>query len=177
MSTAEFWHNVLEKDEKLLWTGRPKPRVHWRNWRLYGAAPMAAAGLLAAAGFILTTYGTANDIWLLLIPAVLVLIPIYATWKQLRTYAISRYALTDKRALFFQIKADQTRIKSHPLSAICPPKQKRTLPETVKFIRYKTDREDEFGFDYVDESKALVSHIERLIAVKPSGAEVSNVGH
>ena len=71
MSTSGFWDNVLEPDETLLWTGRPKPRLHWRNWRLFAPAPMAAAGLLAAGWFIIFTTGSDGDMWLL------ILLPLY----------------------------------------------------------------------------------------------------
>lgn len=174
MNTSAFWHNVLEQDEKLLWTGRPRPRLHWRNWRLYAAAPMAAVGLLAAAGFILTTYGTGNDIWLLLIPAVLVLIPLRATAQQLRSYAASRYALTDKRALFFQVDKDQTRVKAHPLSAMYPPEQKTTLPQSIIFLKYTSEKEQKFGFDYVEEAASLTAHLERMTATTPLPSEVTH---
>lgn len=161
MSTSDFWHNVLEQDEKLLWTGKPKPRLHWRNWRLYGSAPMAAIGLLAAAAFILTTLGSGNDIWLLLIPAVLVLIPLRATVQQLRRYSSARYALTDKRALFFDVSATQTRVKAHPRTAFVAPSVKPTLPQSISFLSYNTGKETKFGFDYVDEADTLLSHLNR----------------
>lgn len=174
MSTSAFWHNVLEQDEKLLWTGRPKPRLHWRNWRLYAAAPMAAVGLIAAAGFILTTYGTGNDIWLLLIPAVLVLIPLRATVQQLRSYAASRYALTDKRALFFQVDKDQTRVKAHPLSAMYAPEHKSTLPQSIIFLKYTSGKEQRFGFDYVEEAEVLTAHLERMTDAMSLPSEAAN---
>ena len=163
MSTSSFWHNVLEEGEELLWTGRPKPRVHWRNWRLYGSAPMAAIGLLAAAAFILITYGTDNDIWLLLIPAVLVVIPLRATLQQLRAYAAARYALTDRRALFFDISNEQTRVKAHPLTAITTASVKPTLPPSIIFLRYHSDKEESFGFDYVEGSDILLRRLEQIV--------------
>jgi len=123
---------------------------------------MAAIGLLAAAAFILITYGTDNDIWLLLIPAVLVLIPLRATLQQLRAYASARYALTDRRALFFDVRSEQTRVKAHPLSAIVSPTIKPTLPQSVIFLRYSAEKEQLFGFDYVENSDALLHHLEQI---------------
>ena len=162
MSTLDFWHNVLEEDEELLWTGKPEPRVHWRNWRLYGSAPMAAIGLMAAAAFIVITYGTDNDMWLLLIPAVLVLIPLRATLLQLRAYASARYALTDKRALFFYVGSEQTRVKAHLLTAVTSPTVKPTLPKSIIFLRYHTEKEQIFGFDYIEGSDALLRRLEQI---------------
>lgn len=164
MSTSGFWDNVLEPDEELLWTGRPKPRLHWRNWRLYGSAPMAATGLLAAAWFILATYGTEQDMWLLILPALLIFIPLRATTQQLRLYAATRYALTSKRVLFFHINGQETRVKAHPLSAIITPKQQNTAPPSVKFLRYKTDRQHEIGFDFIEAAGALIPHLRAFAA-------------
>ena len=165
MSTSTFWDNVLEPDETLVWTGKPTPRLHWRNWRLYGSAPMAAIGMLAAAAFILLTYGAEGDIWLLILPAVLVLIPFFATWKQLRTYGATRYALTDKRALFFIVERDKTRVKAHPYSAFVKPVSRATMPPCVNFLRYETEADKgkatkhSFGFDYIAQSDALLDHL------------------
>lgn len=133
MSTSDFWGNVLEQDEKLLWAGRPKPQLHWRNWRLFGSAPMAAAGLLLAAWFIIATVGSEGDMWLLILPALMVLVPARATWQQLKTYAATRYALTDRRALFFQLNGQETRVKAYPASAIIPATYRMTLPPASVF--------------------------------------------
>jgi len=162
MTTSPFWDKVLEPNEKLLWTGRPKPRLHWRNWRLYGTAPMAALGLMGAAGVILATRGMAGDVWLLVIPAVLVLIPVRATWQQLNAYAATRYALTDKRTLFFSVADGQTRIKAHPHTALCPAITRQTVPPSVVFLHYKTDKTEQFGFDYVESGEALLGQLERI---------------
>jgi hypothetical protein len=162
MSTSPFWDKVLEPHEKLLWTGRPKPRLHWRNWRLYGTVPMAALGLMGAAGVILATRGMAGDVWLLLVPAMLVLIPVRATWQQIKAYEATRYALTDRRTLFFFVSDGQTRIKAHPYSALCPPMTRQTAPPSVIFLQYRTDKSEEFGFDYVESAEALLEQLERI---------------
>jgi len=159
MSTSGFWDNVLEQDETLLWAGRPKPRLHWRNWRLYGPAPMAAAGLLAAAWFILATYGTATDMWLLVLPALLVIIPLRTTAQQLKVYAATRYALTDKRVLFFHVGSAETRVKVHPRTAITDPRVKNTAPPSVSFLRYKTAKEQEIGFEFIEGTDSLLPHL------------------
>lgn len=156
MSTSGFWDNVLEQDENLLWAGRPKPHLHWRNWRLYGPAPMAAAGLLAAAWFILATYGTATDMWLLVLPALLVLIPLRATAQQLKEYAATRYALTDKRVLFFHVGTGETRVKVHPRTAIIPPKVTNTSPPSVTFLRYEAKKVHEIGFEFIEGADSLL---------------------
>jgi hypothetical protein len=161
MNTSSFWNSVLDQDEKLLWTGRPKPRLHWRNRQLYGPAPIAALGLLAAAWLIITTYGAEGDMWLLILPALLILIPARATQRQLRSYAATRYALTDKRVLFFQIVGENTRIKEHPRSAMVDPKVMNTVPPSVSFLRYGTDKPNEIGFEYIDTSDALLAHLGR----------------
>jgi hypothetical protein len=163
MNTSPFWGKVLEPDEKLLWTGRPKPRLHWRNWRLYGTAPMAAAGLMGAAAVILATRGMAGDVWLLLFPAVLVLIPLRATWQQVHGYAATRYALTDRRALFFSVKDGQTRIKAHPHSALCAPVIRETVPPSVFFLQYETGSTQRLGFEYVESAEALLGQLERIV--------------
>jgi hypothetical protein len=160
MSTSDFWDNVLEDGEKLLWTGRPRPRLHWRNRQLYGPAPIAALGLLAAAWLILSTYGSDGDMWLLILPALLIAIPARATWQQLRLYEATRYALTDKRVLFFQIRNQQTRVKAHLRRAMITPKLHRTVPPSVNFLRYGDDKPSEIGFEYIEAADALIAHLE-----------------
>lgn len=162
MSTSGFWDNVLEQDENLLWAGRPKPQLHWRNWRLYATAPMAALGMLLAAWFIIVTYGSEGDIWLLILPALLVLIPLRATARQLNTLRATRYALTDRRVLFFLVEGAQTRVKAHPHSAIVAPTVVATEPPSVKFIRYETDTKDYFGFEFIETPERLLTHLERI---------------
>ncbi|WP_299025004.1 hypothetical protein [uncultured Sulfitobacter sp.] len=162
MSSAKFWDNVLEHDEELLWTGRPKPRLHWRNWRLYGSAPMAATGLLVAAWFIIATVGAEGDMWLLVLPALLVLIPLRATRQQLQTYAATRYALTDRRALFFQVGAQETRVKAYPASAMTVPERRNTLPPSITFLQLGSGKDYRIGFDYVEKSSDLRTHLERM---------------
>lgn len=161
MTTSSFWDNVLEQDENLLWAGRPKPRLHWRNKQLYGPAPIAALGLLAAAWLIIATYGSEGDMWLLILPALLILIPLRATQRQLRTYAATRYALTDKRVLFFQVTGDETRVKAHPRNAMIAPKVNATVPPSVSFLRYGTNKPSEIGFEYIDASETLLPHLRR----------------
>ena len=160
MNTSDFWDNVLEPGEKLLWTGRPQPRLHWRNWRLYGSAPMAAAGLFAAAAIILATRGTGDDVWLLILPALLVMIPARATWRQLRTYEATRYALTDKRVLFFQIEGQKTRAKAIPRSAMTTSERRNTVPPSVSFLRQDPEKKSAVGFDYIKDATGLLPHLE-----------------
>lgn len=161
MNTTNFWDNVLEPDETLLWAGRPKPRMHWRNWRLYGPAPMAAAGLLTAAWFIIFTSGSEGDMWLLILPALLIIIPARATRQQLKTYAATRYALTDKRVLFFLVSDEKTRAKAYPRSAMITGKPQPTQPTSVTFLRHDTGKSREFGFEFVETAEELLRHLER----------------
>lgn len=160
MTTSNFWDNVLEPEEKLLWAGRPQPKWHWRNWRLFGPAPMAAAGLFLAAGLILATSGKEGDVWLLVLPALLVLIPLRATWKQLQTYTATRYALTDRRALFFHIGKDETRVKAVPRSAMTEPKVRNTAPPSVSFLGQSTEKAPGIGFEFIVTLDALLPHLE-----------------
>lgn len=159
MTASGFWDNILEPGEELLWAGRPKPRLHWRNWRLYGPAPMAAFGLLAAAWFIVVTYGTDSDVWLMIGPAVLVLIPVRATLRQIKAYRNTRYALTDHRALFFRVEGSQTRVKAHPRSAMVPPITHNTAPPSVSFLRYGNEKSDEIGFEFIEGVDSLRAHL------------------
>ena len=160
MITSSFWDNVLETDENLLWTGRPKPRPHWRNRALYGPAPIAALGLLAAAYLIISLYGVEGDMWLLILPALLIIIPARATLQQLRVYGATRYALTNKRVLFFQISGSETRVKAHPINAMIAPKVLGTVPPSVIFLRYDEDKPVEIGFEYIERPDALLSLLE-----------------
>lgn len=163
MSTSGFWDNILEPNETLLWSGRPKPRLHWRNWQLYGSAPMAAVGLMAAAWFIVATMGSEGDMWLLVLPALLILIPLRATQRQLQTYTATRYALTDQRALFFKVSGDETRIAAHPRSAMAAPKVHQTAPESISFLRYGPKKSDVLGFDFVHGADDLLPHLKRAV--------------
>ena len=160
MNTSGFWDNVLEADENLLWTGRPKPRAHWRNRALYGPAPIGALGLLAAAYLIISLYGVEGDMWLLILPALLIVIPARATLQQLRVYGATRYALTDKRVLFFQISGSETRVKAHPINAMIAPKLLSTMPPSVIFLRYDEDKPVEIGFEYIEGADALLPLLE-----------------
>jgi len=159
MKAADFWSAVLDKDETLIWTGRPKPRLHWRNWRLWGPAPMAAAGLLAAAWFIIATYGAQGDMWLLVLPALLVLIPARATRRQLRDYAAMRYALTNRRALFFRVGDAQTRVRAFDRSAQTTPVLIATRPASVHFLTPDAGRKHALGFDYIEAADDLLAQL------------------
>lgn len=161
MTRSGFWDSVLEADEKLLWTGRPKPRFHWRNWRLYGPAPMAATGLLVAAWFIIFTSGSEGDMWLLTLPALLVFIPARATWQQIKTYSNTRYALTDKRAIFFHIIDQETRVKAYPMSAMTTPKRQPTMPASVSFLGSGRKKSKSVGFDFIETADDLIPHLTR----------------
>lgn len=162
MTASSFWDNVLEPDETLLWSGRPQPKLHWRNWRLYGSAPMAALGLMAAAWFIVSTVGSDGDIWLLVLPALLILIPLRAMRQQLQTYAATRYALTDKRALFFKITGAETRVVAHPRSAMMTPLVNKTAPPSVNFMRYGPKKSDILGFDFITTADDLRAQLKRV---------------
>ncbi len=159
MTQSTPWHDILEPDEELLWTGRPRPRLHWRNWRLFGPAPMAAVGLLAAAGFIVLTYGIHRELWLMAATGILVLIPARTTLKQLRTYAATRYALTNRRAIFFHIGPEQTTARAFPRAAMIAPRTRNTLPKSINFIRQGSENTSQIGFDYIEESQALMPHL------------------
>ncbi|KEJ88760.1 hypothetical protein [Sulfitobacter donghicola] len=158
MNASSFWDNVLEPEEKLLWAGRPKPRLHWRNWRLYGPAPLSASGLLAA-WFIIFTTGSQGDMWLLILPALLIIIPARATLQQLKTYKATRYALTDKRALFFRVSETETHAKAYPPSAMTPPTLRQTVPPSVGFLHNGNAKSAPIGFDYIETAEALLPHL------------------
>ena len=161
MSASSFWDKVLEPNETLLWSGRPQPRLHWRNWRLYGSAPMAALGLMAAAWFLIYTSGSEGDMWLLVLPALLILIPLRATRQQLSTYAATRYALTDQRALFFKVDGEETHIVAHPRSATFAPVVENTVPPSVSFLRYGPKKADVLGFHFIHTAGDLLPYLKR----------------
>ncbi len=163
MTNSSFWDSILEADETLIWTGRPKPRFHWRNWQLYGSAPMAAAGLIAAAWLFISTTGTQGDMWLLILPALLIFIPARATWKQLKIYSSTRYALTDKRAIFFQILGEETRVRAFPLSHQTSPTKKTTLPESVHFLDAGSPKAKALGFDFIETAEELLTALKRVV--------------
>jgi len=159
MSDGAFWDKVLEQDETLLWAGRPKPRLHWRNWQLYGVPLICAVALLGTGWFLLSTLGTGRDIWLLVFVAIAALVPAAATRRQLKTYSDTRYALTSKRALFFRISGPETRVKSYPATAVIPPKQRMTAPPCVTFLRADNGKLRTLGFDYIEGSERLMPHL------------------
>lgn len=161
MSTSSFWDNVLEPNENLLWSGRPQPKLHWRNWRLYGSAPLAALGLMAASLIIISTVGSEGDMWLMVLPALLILIPLRATQQQLQTYAATRYALTDQRALFFKISESETRVVAHPRSVMIAPLVDKSVPPSVSFLRHSSDKSNVLGFDFIHSAEDLLPHLER----------------
>ena len=93
-------------------------------------------------------------------PALLVLIPARATWRQLRTYEATRYALTDKRVLFFQIEGQKTRAKAIPRSAMTTPERRNTVPPSVIFLRQDPEKKSAVGFDYINDAEVLLPHLE-----------------
>ncbi|KIN73776.1 hypothetical protein [Sulfitobacter guttiformis] len=122
---------------------------------------MAALGLFSAAWLIIATTGSEGDIWLLVLPALLVAIPVRSTLQQIRVYGATRYALTNRRVLFFRIEGDETRVKAHPHSAICAPDVINTFPPSVSFLRYGKDPKSTLGFEYIKNSEILVHHLEQ----------------
>ncbi|MEP1793015.1 hypothetical protein [Parasphingorhabdus sp.] len=162
MSDGAFWDNVLEQDESLLWVGRPKPRLHWRNWQLFGVPIACAVTLLGTGWFILSQLGTGSDIWLLVFVALAALVPVSTTRKQLKSYAATRYALTERRALFFHIDNDKTRVKSYPSAAMVPPQRRNTTPPCFGFLQAEGGKQRLVGFDYIDGSEQLLPHLARV---------------
>ena len=159
MTASGFWDSVLEPGEVLLWAGRPKPRLHWRNWRLYAPVPLAILGLGAAFVFARVTVGPDPALWLFVFAGLLVLVPLRATRQQLTTFAATRYALTDRRAIYFRVQNNETRVKAYPKKTIGRTKLIHTLPQSVNFISYSDDSKSEFGFAYVENSAELVEKL------------------
>jgi len=160
MSKPDFWHNVLEQDETLLWVGKPEPRVHGRNWQLFGAPLFGAVCLLGTGWFILSKLGTQTDMWLMVFLAVAAVVPANVSRRQLKNYATTRYALTDRHALFFDIKAEGTRVKSYPVDAFIPPKVRKTSPPSIGFLGEHGGARRIVSFDYITRSDELLDHLE-----------------
>ena len=47
-----FWQDLLEPEEELLWTGRPRPKLSLRNFQLFGPF-VGAIGTVIAGAFVL----------------------------------------------------------------------------------------------------------------------------
>ena len=47
-----FWQDLLEPEEELLWTGRPRPKLSLRNFQLFGPF-VGAIGTVVAGAFVL----------------------------------------------------------------------------------------------------------------------------
>lgn len=154
-----FWEKVLEDGEELLWTGRPKPRLSWRNFQLLGPF-VGAIGTVVAGGLLLSNNSlpVSQSVILAVIIALVVLTLVKGLnrWTELTR---TRYALTNHRALFFRLEKGETRIKAFPRSAETKPDVKPTSPQSVFFIRQ--ERGDtptlaaHLGFEYIEQSASL----------------------
>lgn len=163
MSDA-FWTKVLEPGERLLWTGRPQPRLSLRNFQLLGPF-VGAIGTVLAGGLLLTF----NDLpvsqsvvmGIVIALVVLSLVKGMNRWTDLRR---NRYALTDKRALFFRRIKGNTQIKAFPREMETKPDIRQTRPPSVFFIRQeRKDKEGlavHLGFEYVSDCDRLCAVIE-----------------
>ena len=157
--TEDFWQNLLEDGEELLWTGRPKPRISIRNFQLLGPF-VGAAGTVIAGGLLLTynSLPVSQSVVLAVVIALVVLSLVKGLnrWAELTR---TRYALTTHRALFFRLQKGETRVKAFPRTAETKPDIKNTSPQSVFFIRQ--ERADNpvlaahLGFEYINDSDAL----------------------
>ena len=169
--TEDFWQNLLEDGEELLWTGRPKPRISIRNFQLLGPF-VGAAGTVIAGGLLLTynSLPVSQSVVLAVVIALVVLSLVKGLnrWAELMR---TRYALTTHRALFFRLQKGETRVKAFSRSAETKPDVKPTNPPSVFFIRQ--ERGDNpavaghLGFEYVEGSDSLCS----LMTTAYKGAE------
>ncbi len=167
----DFWTNVLEDGEQLLWTGKPKPRLSLRNFQLLGPF-IGAFGTVIAGGLLLSfnDLPVSQSVILAVIIALVVLSLVRGLnrWTELTR---TRYALTNHRALFFRLQKGETRVKAFPRSAETKPDIKPTNPPSVFFIRQ--ERGDNptlaahLGFEYIDESDSLTA----LMATSYKGTE------
>ena len=160
----EFWANVLEPGENLLWTGRPQPRLSLRNFQLLGPF-IGAAGTVIAGGLLLTF----NDLpvsqsvvmGIVIALVVLSLVKGFNRWNDLRR---TRYALTNHRALFFKQHKGQTKVKAFSRAAETKPDIRQTSPPSVFFIRQEREGSPglaaHLGFEYVAESDRLCAVME-----------------
>lgn len=159
----EFWTKLLEPEEQLLWTGRPKPRLSLRNFQLLGPF-VGAAGTVVAGGLLLgfNDLPVSQSVILAVVIALVVLSLVRGLnrWTELKR---TRYALTDHRALFFRVHKGETQVKAFSRSAETQPDIKPTSPPSVFFIRQdrdgSTDLAAHLGFEYVEESDSLCAQM------------------
>ena len=99
--TDRFWQDLLEPDEDLLWTGRPKPKLSLRNFQLLGPF-VGAIGTVIAGAFLLqgNSLPVSQSVVVAVIVA-LVALSLYRGMTRLTDLRPTRYALTNHRALFF----------------------------------------------------------------------------
>ena len=169
--TDRFWADQLDPGERLLWTGRPKPRVSIRNFQLIGPF-VGAAGTVVAGGLLLTysDLPVAQSVILAVIIA-LVVISLVRGLNKWSGLTRTRYALTTHRALFFKLEKDQTRVKDFSRSAETKPDIRPTSPPSVFFIRQesmdKAALVAHLGFEYIEDSNSLSA----LMATSYEGAD------
>ncbi|HDZ82539.1 MAG TPA: hypothetical protein ENH56_15050 [Roseobacter sp.] len=167
----QFWADQLDPGERLLWTGRPKPRLSIRNFQLIGPF-IGAAGTVVAGGLLLTynDLPVSQSVILAVIIALVVLSLVRGLniWSGLNR---TRYALTTHRALFFKLEKDGTRVKAFPRSTETKPDVKPTNPPSVFFIRQesidKAALVAHLGFEYIEDSNSLSA----LMATSYEGAD------
>ncbi len=157
--TDPFWAKVLEPGETLLWAGRAKPRLSLRNFHLLG--PFIGAGGTIVAGAMLLTYNdlpVSQSVILAAIIALVVLSVVKGT-RRWTDVSRNRYALTDRRALFFRRQNGETRVKAFSRAAETKPDVRHTSPPSVFFIRQEpagdTAPVAHLGFEYIVDSDSL----------------------
>ena len=157
--TDRFWQDLLEPDEDLLWTGRPKPKLSLRNFQLLGPF-VGAIGTVIAGAFVLqgNSLPVSQSVVVAVIVA-LVALSLYRGMTRLTDLRRTRYALTNHRALFFKLTRDGTRAKAFPRSAETKPDLRLTSPPSVFFIRHEQAdnpaRTAHLGFEYIEDSDRL----------------------
>ena len=154
-----FWQDLLEPEEELLWTGRPRPKLSLRNFQLFGPF-VGAIGTVIAGAFVLrgNTLPVSQSVVVAVIVA-LVALSLLRGMKRLTDLRRTRYALTNHRALFFKLTRDGTRAKAFPRGAETKPDLRPTSPPSVFFIRHEQPgnpaRAAHLGFEYVEDSDRL----------------------
>ena len=155
----DFWADVLDPGETVIWAGRPKPRLSLRNFQLLGPF-IGAAGTVIAGGLLLgfNDLPVSQSVVLGIVIALVVLSLVRGLnrWNDLKR---TRYALTDHRALFFRLHKGETRVKAFSRSAETKPDTRPTSPPSVFFIRQEREGgaavPAHLGFEYIEDSDSL----------------------
>jgi hypothetical protein len=178
--------NLLAREERLLWAGRPCPRrlalasIGWPQWLAAVLLPLSALLLAALGAGILHEAMAAGWRMLLTLASIAVFaLSAQLLWSVVRCFRDARrtaYGLTDRRALIL-LEGKRTRVSEIPVAQLGEPGV-RPLGSGLSTIIIRSEsnapaarRDDELDFVGVARADALLAEMARIREVRNGDAD------